>query len=292
MTGRHIVADSTFSNRSDEIGQLAQSLNGLAGDLNHSIFQLEAANRDLEAANVHISSEMERERALDQKRRTFIAGASHELKTPLALISGYPETLLHDINPERRQEHAERIMNSAMHMGRLVKELMLSTKLEDPMYKLRIGRFSLGRMVRTAASDFSQAIADKQLILTEILASDDETAVEADEERIQQVILNLLSNAVRYTPPGGALSLTVEKFNAHVRFIIENKGVTIPEAELAKIWDLFYRPGKACSADSGGSGVGLAVVRTILEQHESNYGVENTENGVRFYFTLQAAQFE
>lgn len=165
MAGRHIVQDATYAKRSDEIGLLSSSLNQMAGDLNRTISQLEMTNRDLSAANVRLSSEMERERALDQKRRAFIAGASHELKTPLALISGYAETLLHDINPERRQDYAERIMNSAMHMGRLVKDLLLSARLEDPVYTLRINRFSLSRLVRDTVSDFSQAIKEKSSLL-------------------------------------------------------------------------------------------------------------------------------
>lgn len=290
MAGRHIVQDSTYSKRSDEIGLLYNSLNEMAGDLNRTISQLEMTNRDLAAANVRLSNEMERERALDQRRRAFIAGASHELKTPLALISGYAETLLHDINPERRQDYAERIMNSAMHMGRLVKDLLLSARLEDPVYTLRINRFSLSRLVRDTISDFTQAIEEKELVLSVILAAEDETIVEADEERIRQVILNLISNAVRYTSPGGALIVTVDKIDTRVQFCVENEGAAIPEDELSKIWDLFYRPDTARSTNTGGSGIGLAVVRTILEQHNADYGVVNTETGIRFYFELSAAQ--
>lgn len=286
MAGRHLREYQTYADRSDEIGILARSLNDMSGDLNRSINQLEMANRDLEAANVRLGQEMERERALDQNRRTFIAGASHELKTPLALISGYAESILHDIDPTRRQDYAERIMNAAMRMGRLVKDLMLSARLEDPVLTLNTRRFSLGRLARDTASDFSQAISEKKLVLTTTLAADDETIVEADEERIRQVILNLLSNAVRYTPSGGALILTVEKLDARIQFSVENEGAMIPEADHSKIWDLFYRPDTSRSTDTGGSGIGLAVVRTILEQHKADYGVENTQTGVRFYFVL------
>ncbi len=286
MARRHTIEEKIISERSDEIGQLAKSLNGLAGDLNSSIKQLETVNRDLARANVQINGELERERALDQKRRAFIAGASHELKTPLALISGYAETLLYDISPEKRQDHAERITNLAIHMGHLVKELTLSAKLEDPMFKLKVGRFSLSKLARETASVFSQAIVEKQLLYKETLAADAETIVEADEERIHQVILNLLSNAVKYTKSGGALELTVEKLNTTVRLAIENEGERIPETEIARIWDLFYQTEKSTTAESGGSGIGLAVVKTILQQHEAVYGVDNTEKGTRFYFEI------
>jgi len=174
-------------------------------------------------------------------------------------------------------------------MGRLVKDLLFTARLEDPVYTLKIGRFSLSHLVRDITSDFSQAIAEKDQVLTTLLAADDETAVEADEERIRQVIINLLQNAVQQTLHGGAIQIGVERHEEQVLFFVENEGAAIPEDEILKIWELFYRPESARSTNTGGSGIGLAVVRAILEQHKADYGVINTEIGVRFYFVLPAA---
>ena len=284
MADQNLQPDLTHVNRSDEIGLLARNLNQMAGNLAQSLDRLQLANAQL-------NLDLEHEKQLEEKRRAFVAAASHELKTPLALVSGYAEALQRNLATERRDYYAERIIAATMRMDRLVQDLMQTTRLDDPAYQLQIETFSLEQMVRDVIEDFAIPLADKKLVIETVvdLSAREDTAVDADPAKIYDVIVNFLSNAIRHTPEGGKIQCQVVLDGSpgrQVQFSIENEGAPIAADDLPRIWDIFYRADQSRNSDTGGSGVGLSVVRTILEQHHAQYDVSNTPAGVRFSFCL------
>lgn len=284
MTDQNLQPDLTHANRSDEIGLLAISLNQMAGNLAQSLDRLQLANDQL-------NQDLEHEKQLEEKRRAFVAAASHELKTPLALVSGYAEALHRDLVPERRSYYAERIMAAIMRMDRLVQDLLQTTRLHDPAYQLQIETVSLEQMVCDVIEDFAIPLAEKKLIvdLVVVPSAQANTSVEADPAKMYDVIANFLSNAIRHTPESGKIRCQVgrdESSRGQVQLSIENEGAPIDADDLPRIWDIFYRVDPSRNSDTGGSGIGLSVVRAILEQHHAQYGVSNTPDGVRFFFSL------
>jgi hypothetical protein len=288
MADQNLRPDLTQVNRSDEIGLLARNLNQMAGNLAQSLDRLQLANTEL-------NLDLEHEKQLEEKRRAFVAAASHELKTPLALVSGYAEALQRNLATERRDYYAERIIAATMRMDRLVQDLLQTTRLDDPAYQLQIETFSLEQMVRDVIEDFAIPLAEKKLIVGTAVdpSARADTPVNADPTKIYDVISNFLSNAIRHTPEGGKIQYQVVQVGSPrhlVQFSIENEGVPIATDDLPRIWDIFYRADQSRSNNTGGSGIGLSVVRTILELHHAQYDVSNTPAGVRFSFSLPASQ--
>lgn len=280
------MADLDFTTRyevksQDEIGSLGKSLNFLSQNLDETLRQLHSANRKLTA-------DIEKERQLEQMRREFVAGVSHELKTPISLISGYAEGLKENIvGEERKGEYLDVIMDEARRMSDIITDLLDLSQLESMKYKLNVTEFPMGEEIRSIVNKMSIDI-EKKGIRSELLLPDEEIYVNGDQLRIGQVLSNLLSNAIKHSPPGGniqvALSRSPGQFEA--RIDVFNEGDPIPEDELEQIWDAFYKVEKSRSRETGGTGIGLAIVSSILLLHDSRFGVANRTGGVNFHFTL------
>ncbi len=290
------LASLDFSTRSgwkrkDEIGELSRTFDFLADNLQGTLAELTSANEKLRR-------DIENEKRLERMRREFVAGVSHELKTPLSLIGGYAEGLRDNIGSgAKREKYAEVILEETRRMASIVGDMLDLSQLESGRYSLKREAFDVAELLNEAA-DRAEAYAAGAGKNVRVSVGLPETSEEtpprafADRLRIGQVLTNLATNAVRHAAEGGAIEFSAapEPKGGRWTIYVRNDGEPIPEEELTRIWGQFYRIDRSRSRDSGGTGIGLAIVRQILELHGSRYGVRNEPRGVAFAFTLQSAE--
>ncbi|WP_243521323.1 cell wall metabolism sensor histidine kinase WalK [Bacillus pseudomycoides] len=261
----------------DEIGGLSSSINTLSVNLKDRIDRLNVANTKLQ-------QDIERERQLEKTRKEFISGVSHELKTPLSVIRSFAEGIKDGVSKDTTY-YTDVILEETENMNRLIIEMLELAKLESGTYKLEMNTFSLGELVQQVYTKLLFSMEEKQLQVD--IDANPSIYVEANRNRIEQVVVNLLSNAIRYTPEGKEIYIRIIENEEKVKVEIENTGNPIPEESLQKIWDRFYRLDASRSRHTGGTGLGLSIVKNILELHHAEYGVYNTIDSVVFYFDLQ-----
>ncbi|CAI8913053.1 two-component system, OmpR family, sensor histidine kinase VanS [Brevibacillus sp. IT-7CA2] len=261
----------------DEFGELSRHLNTLAAKLDQTL-------KDLTSANVTLREDLEHKEKMEQLRKELIANISHELKTPLGIVKGFAEGLKDDVAHEKRERYMDVILSEVDKMNELIMDMLELSKFEAKAILLRRQSFPVSEVIDRVAASFQLQLANKQVRLW--LALPEENNVWADPRRIEQVIVNLLGNAVRHANPSSEIRITGARERECIRFRIENEGVHIPDDQLARIWEQFYRVDSSRWRKSGGTGLGLAICKHILDLHGSDYGAENTVNGVAFSFTL------
>ncbi|CAH2466555.1 MULTISPECIES: sensor histidine kinase [Bacillus cereus group] len=261
----------------DEIGGLSSSINTLSVNLKDRIDRLNVANTKLQ-------QDIERERQLEKTRKEFISGVSHELKTPLSVIRSFAEGIQDGVSKDTTY-YTNVILEETDNMNRLIVEMLELAKLESGTYKLEMSTFSIGELIQQIYTKLLFSMEEKHLQVD--IHADSSLFVKANRSRIEQVVVNLLSNAIRYTPDGEKIHVSVVETEDTVKIEIENTGNPIPEESLEKIWDRFYRLDASRSRHTGGTGLGLSIVKNILDLHRAEYGVYNTTNSVVFYFNLQ-----
>ena len=261
----------------DEIGGLSSSINTLSVNLKDRIDRLNVANTKLQ-------QDIERERQLEKTRKEFISGVSHELKTPLSVIRSFAEGIQDGVSKDTTY-YTNVILEETENMNRLIVEMLELAKLESGTYKLEMSTFSIGELIQQVYTKLLFSMEEKHLQVD--IQADASLFVKANRSRIEQVVVNLLSNAIRYTPDGERIKVSVIETEDTVKVEIENTGNPIPEESLEKIWDRFYRLDASRSRHTGGTGLGLSIVKNILDLHHAEYGVYNTTNSVVFYFNLQ-----
>ena len=207
--------------------------------------------------------------ALEASRRRTTNAIAHDLKTPMAAVMAYAENLMEEVQPQKRDHYIAAIHTQTARMDRIVREMLELSRLEAGADQLRREEFSLGALCRQAA--------EEQPGDHLVLVSGD-AAVCADREMLRRVLDNLLSNAQNHAAPGSAISVTIGRD----RLEVLNVGQPIPEEQMERLWDAYYQADEARSA--GGSGLGLSIVREILQRHGYSYGAENREEGVCFWF--------
>lgn len=260
----------------DEIGGLSGSINTLSVNLKDRIDRLNVANTKLQ-------QDIERERQLEKTRKEFISGVSHELKTPLSVIRSFAEGIQDGVSKDTTY-YTDVILEETENMNRLIVEMLELAKLESGTYKLEMTTFSIGELIQQVHTKLLFSMEEKQLQVD--VDADTSIFVKANRSRIEQVVVNLLSNAIRYTPDGERIQVSIIETEDTVKVEIENTGNPIPEESLEKIWDRFYRLDASRSRHTGGTGLGLSIVKNILDLHHAKYGVYNTNNSVVFYFNL------
>lgn len=278
------MAELDFSTKSginseDEIGNLSRTLNFLSQKLNSTLGELKYANKKLR-------EDIEKEKQIEKMRREFVAGVSHELKTPIALISGYAEGIKDNIGQgEKRDYYMDVIIDEADKMAMLVSDMLDISQLESGNFKLNMDSFYISELVSSIVKKYveNDRFYEKEFSFT---TEPCDIEVSGDSLRIEQVITNLLNNAIKFTSTGGRISVNIKGFKKGILVEIENEGEHIPETEMKNIWEKFYKIEKSRNRNNGGTGLGLSIVKNILELHGSNFGVVNTESGVKFYFTL------
>ncbi|MEC3458408.1 HAMP domain-containing sensor histidine kinase [Bacillus thuringiensis] len=261
----------------DEIGGLSGSIDTLSVNLKDRIDRLNVANTKLQ-------QDIERERQLEKTRKEFISGVSHELKTPLSVIRSFAEGIKDGVSKDTSY-YTDVILEETENMNRLIVEMLELAKLESGTYKLDMTTFSIGELTQQVYTKLLFSMEEKHLQVN--VDADPSILVKANRSRIEQVVVNLLSNAIRYTPDGEKIQVSIIEAEDTVKIEIENTGNPIPEESLEKIWDRFYRLDASRSRHTGGTGLGLSIVKNILDLHHAEYGVYNTTNSVVFYFNLQ-----
>ena len=257
-------------NRKDEIGVLAASLNEMSGRLSNALDSLQTANEQLQ-------QDIEREREQEKQRIDFFTAVSHELKTPLAIIRGELEGMVYQVGEYKDREYYLRhCMKITDDMGEIVKDILTAARMGGSDFHLERTELDVSRMVEKACQKFRGRMEDKGMELRLNIQPD--FHYEGNGQLIEKVFSNVLSNAVTYSPMGAAVTVSLQDGV----FSVENTGVHIDKEDLAQLFTPFYRVDKSRNRNSGGSGLGLYIVKTILDHHEISYSMENTENGVRF----------
>lgn len=266
---------------SDEIDRLGQSLNRLSAYLEQTIGELQQSNDQL-------AQEIEEKERIDSMRREFIVNVSHELKTPIALIQGYAEGLTAGVadDPEDRKYYCDTIADEAGHMNRLVMQLLSLSKLELGAEQTYPDDIDLHALCAEAVHKTAVLCEAKELT---VQYENTHVSVRTDGDLLQQVLMNYLSNAIRYTEPGGRIEISAVQNADGTRLTVFNQGDGLPEEELPKIWEKFYRTDRARTREAGGTGIGLSLVRAIADTLHGSCGAENLPDGIAFWFQLPSA---
>lgn len=273
------------TNAKDEINDLGKSINIMSDKLEKTIKQLRSTNIELER-------DIEEKSKLDEMRTSFISDVSHELKTPIALIQGYSEGLLENVNTdeENRKFYAEVILDESNKMDRLVKQLLELMKLEYGKREFNDKEFNIVEVEKEVIRK-SKVMLEERNIQVE-WQNTEEINVFADDFYIEQVITNYITNAIKNTKTtvNGKKIIKIEnEINNEKNKVcvkVFNTGDNIKEEDLNRIWNRFYKVDESRNREDGGTGIGLSFVKAIMNNYGNNYGVVNKEDGVEFYFEL------
>lgn len=267
--------------RKDEIGRLGNSINILSGKLEHTI-------TDLKNANIELERDIAHKIEIDEMRKEFLSNVSHELKTPIALIQGYAEGLQDNINeddPESRAFYCDVIIDEAQKMNNLVRKLTTLNEIEFGANKLDLERFDIVELTRSVSNSID--ILAKSKDINVVFNEHEPIYVWGDAGMIEQVVTNYLSNAINHIDGRRVIDVSFAvKEDDKVRVSIFNTGENIPDDELENIWVKFYKVDKARTREYGGSGIGLSIVKAIMDQHNQAYGATNHPAGVEFWFEM------
>lgn len=263
----------------DEIGVLGNSMNRLSDTLKETIGQLRTANTELQ-------QDIEEKIKVDEMRKDFIANVSHELKTPIALIQGYAEGLTEGMaeDPESRDYYCEVIMDEANKMNKMVRQLLTLSALEAGNDAPVMDRFDLTDLIRGVINSVGILIQQKEADVH--LEDCGPVYVCADEFKIEEVVTNYLNNALNHLAGEKKIVITVEDNGEEALVTVFNTGNNIPEEDIPNLWTKFFKVDKSHTREYGGSGIGMSIVKAIMDSHRKACGVRNVEGGVEFWFTL------
>ncbi|WP_067842776.1 sensor histidine kinase [Amphibacillus sediminis] len=261
-------AESVPVKTKDEIGELSKNINFLSDTLHEYIDALQ--------------QDIAKERQLEKTRKEFIAGVSHELKTPLSIIKSCISILQDDVAVDKREHYFSAMNKEVNRMDRLIVDMLELAKFESGTYKMKMEAIFVDDLIHNVYHQLLIKTQNKRLKVSLELQS---IEVLANQHWIEQVVTNFLTNAIRHTPETGQIIISASEENERVKITIENEGSQIEPNQLEKIWDRFYQSEKNQRSKEG-TGLGLAISKNILKLHNSEYGVTNTKKGVRFYFYL------
>ncbi|MEH7308225.1 sensor histidine kinase [Neobacillus drentensis] len=268
------IAHLDFSERieyhsKDEIGDLSQNINLLSNTLHSHITQLK--------------QDIEKEKQLENTRKEFISGVSHELKTPLSIMKSCISILKDGVASHKKDYYFEAMEKEVDKMDLLIVDMLELAKYESGTYKMKMEPFYIDKVIDQICSQLSLEIEKKELTIHKDLVS---IEVFANQHRIEQVITNYMTNAIRYSPVHEHIYISTTIEDEQVKVCVENKGSHIPNDQLNKVWERFYRGDTSRHRSEGSTGLGLAISKNILDLHGAQYGVMNTSDGVLFYFCL------
>jgi len=252
----------------DELGALAENLNGMVAKLNEDITRL---------------------RKLERVRSEFLGNVSHELRTPIFAMQGMLETLAQGAleDKEVSRDFVERALANTRRLNTLLGDLIEISRIESGEMKMSFRYFDLTEFLRTTIAELVPTARQKNIELT-IEGEKEEVQGFGDKERLKQVMVNLIDNAIKYTPAGGRIAVTCREEGNGVRITVRDTGVGIPAEHLPRIFERFYRVDRERSREAGGTGLGLAIVKHIVEAHGSNVEIESeVGRGSTFSFSLR-----
>ena len=267
----------------NEIDVLGDNFNKMSRKLESTISELKSANNKLQ-------KDIEDKIKIDEMRKEFLDNVSHELKTPIALIQGYAEGLNENISddPESREFYCEVIMDEASKMNKLVKNLLTLNQLESGKDAPLMERFDIVSLIKGVIGSMHIMIEQKEA--TVIFEETETVYVWADEFKTEEVVTNYTSNALNHLDGERKVEIKVFREGDCVKVTVFNTGTPIPEEDIPNLWNKFYKVDKARTREYGGSGIGLSIVKAIVEGMNQKYGVCNYDNGVEFWFTLDCRQ--
>ena len=263
----------------NEIDMLGDNFNRMSTQLENTISELKSANNELQR-------DIEDKIKIDKMRKEFLDNVSHELKTPIALIQGYAEGLKENISddPESREFYCDVIMDEASKMNKLVKNLLTLNQLESGKDAVVMERFDIVSLIRGVLQTMDIMIGQKEAKV--IFDAQKPVYVWADEFKTEEVVTNYVSNALNHLDGDRQIEIKLIDEDSRVKVTVFNNGTPIPEADIPNLWNKFYKVDKARTREYGGSGIGLSIVKAIMESMNQEYGVQNFDNGVEFWFTL------
>ena len=260
--------------RTDELGVLAHSLNEMS-------MKLSAALENLQNANAKLQADIEHERELEQAQLDFFSAVSHELKTPITIIKGQTEGMILNVGDyQNRSKYLSRSLEIINTMENMVQEILTVSRIKSSKVGLRKETIDFSALLKGEYALFEDLIVQKEIDWNEDISPS--LHIVADKMLIQKAINNIISNAILYSPESSSIYMNAFSENGAVNFRLENTGVHIPDDELPKLFDAFYRIERSRNKKTGGSGLGLYIVKTILEQHNIIYSLKNTDRGVLF----------
>ena len=267
------------SGGSNEIGVLGENFNRMSERLEQTISNLKEANYKLQ-------KDIEQKEKRENMRSEFLGNVSHELKTPIALIQGYAEGLKEGVNddPESREFYCEVIMDEAGKMNRMVKNLLALNQLEFGEDDVQFERFDITSLISGVLQSLDILIEQKEAQV--IFRHKNPIYVWADEFKVEQVVRNYVNNAMNHVDGEKVIEIKITQENDVAKITVFNTGTPIPEEDLPHIWEKFYKVDKARTREYGGNGIGLSIVKAIMDSFGKGYGAINHTNGVEFWFEL------
>ncbi|MCF6092962.1 cell wall metabolism sensor histidine kinase WalK [Microaerobacter geothermalis] len=231
-------------------------------------------------------------RHLEQMRSQFVANVSHELKTPITAIKGFAETLIDSetLDEETTRKFLQIIYDESERLNRLIKDILDLSKIEQRDFPLEITEVNITQIINDILDLMREEITQKKL---KIVFDENSLLLEGDKDRLRQIFLNVISNAIVYTPEGGTIWIRFGNMEEHVEIEVKDTGIGIPKKDLSRIFERFYRVDKARSRSSGGTGLGLAIVKHLVDAHHGTIRVESAEGkGTSFFIMLPLVQRE
>ncbi len=270
----------------DEINELGRNINTMSDKLEATIKQLRETNSELE-------KDIEEKSKIDEMRKQFISDVSHELKTPIALIQGYAEGLIENVNTddESRKFYAEVILDESNKMDVLVKQLLELMKLEYGKREFTDEKFNVVELINEVIRKCNVMLEENHIQV--IFNEKEPIYAYADDFYIEQVMTNYFTNAIKHAKEVNGekqIKITIQNVNDKIRVTVFNTGDKIPEEDLTRIWGRFYKVDDSRNRENSGSGIGLSIVRAIQNNYQNEYGVQNLSNGVEFYFDISTVQ--
>ena len=271
------MADMDFSglcptNRTDEIGVLSHSLNDLSKKLAAALSELQEANQKLQA-------DIDMERRLEKQRVEFFAAASHELKTPITIIKGQLQGMLYQVGRYKdRETYLAQSLEITDTLGKMVQELLTISRLDAPGYICKKSNLNLGNLIIDRITAFEDLFMQKDLTASQSISP--EIYILGDMQLLQKALDNLLGNAAAYSGAGNQVLIKLWKETETTTLTIENTGAHIPDEAISKLFEPFYRVDQSRNRQTGGTGLGLYIVKTILDLHGAKIEITNTIQGV------------
>lgn len=251
----------------NELGMLAESINALSRQLREKIQTIER---------------------IDATRRSFVASISHELRTPLTIMQGYTEALMDGIaqDEKQRERYLNNIYEETIRLRRLVDDLLDLRRLESGVISMCMDRADISDIIENVAGQFKEVVIDKNVSVRVDLPAE-RLMARGDRDRLRQVVINLVDNAVRFSPEGGVVVIKGEIEGDRVRVLVKDQGLGLVREDQQLVWERFYKADESRSDRNSGSGLGLAIAKQIIELHGGNIGIESSPGkGSTFWFTV------
>ncbi len=276
-----------FEAKYESGGGYHSEIDALGSNMNELSKILETTIKELKNANVSLKRDIAQKEEIDEMRKEFLSNVSHELKTPIALIQGYAEGLKEGISDDAdsRDFYCEVIMDEASKMNIMVKKLLTLNQLEFGNDAANMERFNIVELISNYIKSADLLAKQKDAIIK--FDEYEPIFVWGDEFKVEEVLMNYISNALNHIEGERIVEVKLTLKDNHVRVSVFNTGKPIPQESIGHIWEKFYKVDKARTREYGGSGVGLSIVKAIMEGMNQDYGVVNYDNGVEFYFELE-----